>query len=238
MTFNLIGLGLNEKSISLEALESLKKCKKIYLENYTVNFPYTKQQLEKSLKIRIKELNRQEVESETFLQDAKKQDIALLVYGDALSATTHISLIQACKKHKIKHKIFHNASILTAIGETGLSLYKFGKTASLPSWKEHTNKPTSFIQIIKSNLEIKAHTLLLIDISLDMEQAKQQLKEASEKENFNLPEKTILISNAGTDKQRIIYKRISSFPAKISKPYAIIIPSELQLSELEFLENI
>ena len=35
----LIGLGLNEKSISLEGLEAVKKCKKVYLEGYTVDFP-------------------------------------------------------------------------------------------------------------------------------------------------------------------------------------------------------
>ena len=38
----LIGLGLNEKGISLEGLEVIKKCRKVYLEEYTVNFPYKK----------------------------------------------------------------------------------------------------------------------------------------------------------------------------------------------------
>ena len=44
----LIGLGLNEKSISKESLASAKKCEKLYLEGYTVDFPYD---IEKDLNV-------------------------------------------------------------------------------------------------------------------------------------------------------------------------------------------
>ena len=43
----LIGLGLNERGISLEGIEAIRKCKEIYLENYTIEFPYSAQGLEK-----------------------------------------------------------------------------------------------------------------------------------------------------------------------------------------------
>ena len=92
MTFYLIGTGMNENSISADALKILNSCDKIYLENYTVNFPYPIKELEKSLKIKITELNRAKVEDESILKKAKTQNIALLVYGDALSATTHMQL--------------------------------------------------------------------------------------------------------------------------------------------------
>ena len=62
MTFYLIGLGLNEKSLSLEALDVLKKSKEIYLENYTVEFPYKKEELEKTIGKKISELGREQVE--------------------------------------------------------------------------------------------------------------------------------------------------------------------------------
>ena len=45
----IIGLGLNEKSISLEGIEAIEKCEKIYLESYTVEFPYSFEELEKKL---------------------------------------------------------------------------------------------------------------------------------------------------------------------------------------------
>ena len=60
MTFYLIGLGLNPSSISVEALEVLKKCKKIYLEDYTSNFPYSIKKLEKT----IRKKNRQGMDKE------------------------------------------------------------------------------------------------------------------------------------------------------------------------------
>ena len=49
----LIGLGLDKKDISLNAFESLKKCKKVYLENYTNVMPYSVKDLEKALKKKI-----------------------------------------------------------------------------------------------------------------------------------------------------------------------------------------
>jgi len=117
-----------------------------------------------------------------YLSKAEKSKIALLVYGDSLSATTHIQLILECKKREIPYKIFHNASIMTTIAETGLSLYKFGKTTSMPNWKEHTNKPTSFMNYIKDNQSISAHSLVLTDIGLEINNAITQLLESSEKE--------------------------------------------------------
>lgn len=93
MSFYLIGLGLDKKSISLEALEVLKSCKEIYLETYTVNFPYTLEELEKEYQLTITPLDRQRVEDESLLKKAKDEDVALLVYGDSLSATTHMQLI-------------------------------------------------------------------------------------------------------------------------------------------------
>ena len=41
----IIGLGLNIKGISKEGLEAVKRCKKIYLENYTIDFPYSSSEL-------------------------------------------------------------------------------------------------------------------------------------------------------------------------------------------------
>jgi len=58
-----------------------------------------------------------------------------------LTATTHISLIEEAKRCGVKYKIIYNASILDAVAETGLQLYKFGKVTSMPNGK-------SFLQIV------------------------------------------------------------------------------------------
>ncbi|MEM4605684.1 MAG: diphthine synthase [Candidatus Pacearchaeota archaeon] len=235
MTFYLIGLGLNEESISLEAKKQLGKCEKIFLEIYTSDFPYKVKKLEKILGVKIRKLDREDVESEKFLIEAKKKDIALLVYGDPFSATTHSQLILFCKKNNIKYKIFHNSSIINSIGETGLSIYKFGKICSIPKWKDNY-KPTSFIKYIKENKEIKAHSLILIDIGLELKETIHQLEESAKKENFEIPKKIVLVSCLGTKKQKIFYGEIEKIRnKKINKPFCLIIPSEMHYLEEEML---
>ncbi|HLD37461.1 MAG TPA: diphthine synthase, partial [Candidatus Nanoarchaeia archaeon] len=148
--FYLIGLGLDVKSISIEGWEICGKCEKLYLESYTIELPYKTKELEKFLGKKVIGLDREQVEGEKFIDEAKTKDIALLAYGSPLAATTHISLLLKCKKENIPFKIFHNASILDAVAETGLQLYKFGKTASMPKWRG-SYRPMSFIEIIKEN---------------------------------------------------------------------------------------
>ncbi len=239
MTILLVGLGLEKDSISVAALEALKKCDLIYLENYTVDFPYTIEELRESLDLKIEELDRSAVEGLEFLDDAKKKDIALLVYGDALSATTHITIVEECRKRDIEYKVFHNASILVAISETGLQLYKFGKTASMPNWAEHTNKPTSFMKYIQENQSIKAHTLILTDIGLKIKDAINQLQESSEKEKVEVPQKIIICSNAGTENQKIFYDTPENLKEKdVPMPFGMIIPGEMHFVEKEALQSI
>lgn len=239
MTLHLIGTGMTKNSISANALKALKQCDKIYLENYTVNFPYPKEELESQYGIKIQELNRAKVEDESILEESKESQIALLVYGDSLSATTHMQLILECKKQNIECKVYHNASILTTIAETGLSLYKFGKTTSMPNWAEHTNKPTSFANYIKQNQSIDAHTLILTDIGLEISPAIEQLKESAEKEKLKLPKKIIALTHAGTSRQKIFYDTPENLQSKnIEMPFCLIIPTSLHFLEEEALEEL
>jgi len=235
MVFYLIGIGLDENQISKEGFEIIKKADEVYLENYTVDFPYSLRDLEKSLGIKITPLNREDVENESILKQADKKDIVLLVFGSPLTATTHISLILSCIKQKIEYKIIHNASIFDAIAETGLQLYKFGKTASMPTWNDNF-KPKSFVDIINQNQSIQAHTLLLIDIGLDFQSALKQFQE-SIKGELEI-EKIIICSQLGKN-SKIYYESLSNLSnIKIKQPFCFIIPSKLHFLEKEFLEAI
>lgn len=229
----IIGLGLNENGISQQGLEALKKCKKIYLENYTVNFPYSINELEKNIKIKVIPANREFVESDRLIKESKKEDIALLVYGSPLTATTHISLIQDAKNNKIKYEIIYSASIFDAIAETGLQIYKFGKITSMPKWKDNF-KPVSFLEIIKENKKINAHSLILMDIDLEFDDAIKQLLDSG----IEKKEKIIICSGLGTKNSRIFYKEIKDLKnIKIRKPYCIIIPGKMHFMEEEFLKG-
>ena len=161
----------------------------------------------------------------------------MLIYGSPLIATTHISLIQEAQKNKIKYEIIHNASIFDAITETGLQIYKFGKITSMPRW-ENNFKPKSFMNVVKENQIISAHSLILIDVSLDFKEAVKQLETSAKSRRLKL-NKIIVCSVLGTKNKKIFYGKIKELKnKKIKKPFSIIIPSELHFVEKEFLEEI
>lgn len=233
MTFYIIGLGLNEKGISLQGLEALKKCKKVYLENYTVDFPYSKKELEKVLKVKIEELNREKVEAEDFVCGAKKQDIALLIYGNALVATTHISLLFKCGEEKIPYKIIHAGSVFDAITETGLQLYKLGKITNITK-----HESESFFKIIEENDIVGAHSLILLDIGMKVSEALKKLQEIAKKRGFKLKE-VIVCSRLGTKDAVMKYGLIEKLVKEDFKlPACLIIPGKLHFVEKDAIERL
>ena len=80
-------------------------------------------------------------------------------------ATTHTDLVLRARELGIATKIVPNASIMSAIGCTGLQLYNFGQTVSMVFFTE-TWKPSSFYDRVKENVQIGLHTLVLLDIKV------------------------------------------------------------------------
>ncbi|MBI4145136.1 diphthine synthase [Candidatus Woesearchaeota archaeon] len=170
MSLNIIGIGLaDEKDITVKGLELVKKSDVIYLESYTSKLAVPVSALERFYGKKVELADRKLVEieaEENLLKPAKTKEITLLVIGDALSATTHIDLIQRAVEMKINTNVVHNASVLTAIGATGLQLYKFGKVASIP-FTHGDYEPDTPYAILTENQSIGAHTLFLLDLKPD-----------------------------------------------------------------------
>lgn len=233
----LIGIGLDVKDVSLKGIEALKRCKKVYLENYTSDFPYSVKELEKTIKKKVIYADREFVEvARVLLEESKRQNIALLVLGDPLSATTHIDLLLRAQKQRIKTEVIHASSIFTAIADSGLQLYKFGKTASLPKFYPNF-KPESFYDIISDNKKINAHTLLLLDIGLSVKDALFQLKEVLDRKNEKL-DRILICERIGTKQKRFYYDFLDNLTRKNFKvPSCIIIPGNLHFLEKESIER-
>jgi len=206
----LVGLGLNdEKDISVRGLEIIKKCK-CFIELYTSNWKG---------KVDAEKIQRADLEenSQKILNLAKEQDIAILIPGDPLSATTHISLVIDAKKQGITVEIIHSSSIFSAIGETGLQLYKFGRTLTLPKEGEYE----SISKGIKENQSLGLHTLILLDPGMIAQEALDKLK----------PGKVVIAHFS--NKTKIVYSdEAKDFP----EPAVIIIPGKLHFQEKEYLE--
>ena len=229
----LVGLGLNGKGYSREAYDAILKADAVYVDTYTIEFPYDASELVKQFKgKKFIPAGREFVEGMKFIEEAKKKNIVLLVYGSPLIATTHTAIIKEAVEKKIKIKIIHAGSILDAVAETGLQPYKFGKTTSLPNFPAE-----SYLDAVKENLNIKAHTLILIDIGLKFENAIKRLKDDCKKKRIKL-NKIVVCERLGLPDSQIYYGVLSKLKAKkVRAPFCFIIPGEMHFLEKEVLES-
>ena len=218
MPLYLIGLGLcNEKDITIRGLEYIKQSDYVYMEYYTSILSIDYSKLEKYYEKKIILADREMIEidfDKEILEKAKTNKVSLLVVGDPFSATTHMDLFLRCIKEGVKVETVHNASILNSVGITGLSLYRFGETVSIPFFTEKW-RPYSFYDKICLNYKNDLHTLVLLDIKvkeiseenlakgkkiyekprfMTINQALTQLLEASEKSEV-IPENKGMIND-------------------------------------------
>lgn len=169
MTLYFIGLGLcDERDITLKGLETIKKCDYIYLEKYTSILQCSTEKLEELYKKKIILADREMVEkkADKILDQALTYNVAFLVIGDIFGATTHTDLMLRAKEKNVECEYIHNVSILNAIGITGLELYKYGKTTSIP-FSTDSFKPETPYDVIKMNRKDRLHTLILLDLRPD-----------------------------------------------------------------------
>ncbi len=171
MVFYIIGLGLGDpEDISLKAVRVIKNCKEVYLEYYTSVMSSSNADLQKLLGVKLIEADRDfcEIEIDNLLERITKDNegnYAFLVVGDAFCATTHSDLYLRAVKLGIKVEVIHNASIISAVGCSGLQVYRFGQVVSVPLWNPKW-KPDSFYGKILQNRNSGLHTLVLVDIKV------------------------------------------------------------------------
>ncbi|KAG8528326.1 diphthine synthase [Bacidia gigantensis] len=164
----LVGLGLaDETDVTVKGLELIKKAKTVYLEAYTSILLVDSTKLEAYYGRPVVLADRELVESgsDEILADAKDSDVVFLVVGDPFGATTHSDLVLRARELSIPIQTVHNASVMSAIGATGLQLYNFGQAVSMVFFTESW-KPSSFYDRLKENHTIGLHTLMLLDIKV------------------------------------------------------------------------
>uniref|UniRef100_A0A7S3CJS0 diphthine methyl ester synthase n=1 Tax=Strombidium rassoulzadegani TaxID=1082188 RepID=A0A7S3CJS0_9SPIT len=264
MVLFIIGLGLaDEKDITVKGLEAVKTCEKVYLEKYTAVLMCEKEKLEKFYGREVIEADREFVESgcDGMISEAKTQPIAFLVVGDPFCATTHSDLYLRCIKEGVKVEVIHNASIVSAMGCSGMQVYRFGEIISIPFFTE-TWKPYSFYDKIKFNREKGLHTLCLLDIKVKeptMESlargrpvympprymktdcAAQQLMETVEAvkgDSYTEDTPCIGLARVGTDSQEVVSGPLKSFLSRdMGEPmHSFIICGEMHEMEKEMFE--
>lgn len=168
----IIGLGLDDGEITEKGVEALRNVDHTFAEFYTNTKNIDLEQLEEQTGTEIEELSRKEVEQQDWVVEAaQKQDIAFLVSGDPLTATTHYDIKHRAEQKRIEVEVVHAPSILTSVAKTGLNVYKFGRVVTLPE----DSKPSSILEYIENNDSIGLHTLVLLDIDYQADKAAEKL---------------------------------------------------------------
>lgn len=226
----LISLGLyDEKDISLRAVEAAKKCSRLYLELYTTNMNTSAGKISRLIGRPVEEIPREGLENKSgrLVQEAKTRDIGILIGGDALSATTHISLLLEARKAGVKTQVIHGSSVLTAVGEAGLSLYKFGRVVTLANPLQE-----STLEAIRQNKKAGLHTLVLLDIGMAPQEGLKLL-------SGKITGKILAASQLGGNpiiKYGTIQSLLKLKPGKT--PAVLLIPGRLHFMEKEYLESL
>ncbi len=250
--FYLIGIGLKPKQLTLEALDILKTADQVFLEGYTSEYSEgLLKELDELIGKKFKLLGRQGIEEgfDSALSSAKKNNIALMIFGNALTATTHIQLLLDAKEKGIKYKIIPGISITNTIAETGLDEYKFGRIVTICYHSENF-EPESFYGQMQENLKIGLHTLCLLDIKKDEKPRRlmnciegiEILEKISKKRNDNITKLDFVgLLGMGSEEQQIIIGKEdlekSAFVKNIF-PQALIVVGKTNEKENEALKKL
>lgn len=246
-----VGAGINGyRGLSLAAVDVLKKCDIVYVERFTSSLSEADIAGLGSIIGRQPTLvQRWFVEDgRGMLEAAKAKQVALVTYGDPLIATTHSELRARASKNGIQTAVLHGASgIASIMGETGLHIYKFGRTVTMMS------EPKSAISVYNAvfdNLLAGSHTLILTEYShdekagtffLDPGQAFRMLLEVERDQRHHVfSEETFVVvaSRIGEDDSRIVSGKVKSL-AGVGfgpGPHSIIVTGLLHFTEEEALE--
>ena len=245
MSLTLIGLGLHsENDLSLRTIEETKNSDKAYIEFYTSRWHGNLKNLEKIIGKEITELKRKDLEENSgkIIEEAKSKKIVVFIQGDPLIQTTHSSLLLEAKKLGIRTKVIHNSSILSAVGETGLHVQKFGPYVTIPFPEKTKGKsPESIFEIIRENKKRELHTLCLLDVISEENKymtVNEGLQILLSGEIITKEDKLVIFAKAGSDKPLIVYGTADNLIKTNTSdiPAVIIVPGKLHFTEKEYLE--
>lgn len=245
----LVGLGLRGiRSLSIEGESIIRRSDEVMLEGYTSIPPSTSlKDLETYFGKPIKYILRSDIETSLDLfREASVKDIAIIITGDPLSATTHNQIRLDMKTLGIPVEVIENSSILTeAISRTGLFHYRFGPPISLPFISEKF-MPRSVLDKIKKNMENRFHSLILLDLEsgrpMTPSEASNSLLQLEMKYGIGSvspDDEVILISSLHMNNERIIRATLSQLLQLKDDfgPCCLILVSCPENQEKVFLDN-
>ena len=239
-----IGGGLGSlRTLTLEAVEAIRSCERVYVDTYTSiwqpEFLEDVKQFSKEVVLAGRQLLEDRMHE--IVEEAAIHDVGILTPGDPFIATTHTALRDLARRKNVATRVVHGVSILTAsISATGLHVYKFGRTASVPSTDdvEQLRQP---LLAVEENLSRGLHTLLLLDTAgggLTAGEAVSKLIEAERAFGRGVVRGDMLgiaVARLGFPDEAICADLLDRIRGRKlpPPPHALIIPSHLHFTEKE-----
>ncbi len=237
-----VGLGLwDARDITLKGLEEVKKADRVYAEFYTSRLSVGVEKLEKEFGKEIEVLERKDLEEESWkiVSEGAKRNVVILVPGDPMIATTHSSIMVEAKRKGVDIKIIHNASIISAVaGITGLHTYRFGKTATV-SYPYKNRVSRAPLDVVRQNLSINAHTLLLLDLNPEPMKVNEAVNILEKIDDGTLNHFAVGIARAGGDNLVVCdnFYRLRNYDFGEPLHTIVFLARTLHITEYEFLRE-
>lgn len=245
-----VGLGLHDElGISLRGLEELKNAQNVFIEFYTSLLPdFSLKRFETICGKKVQTLSREDIEEkngECILKAAEQGKTVFLVPGDPLIATTHVTLRIEAAKRRIRTRLVHGASVLSAVvGLSGLHNYKFGKSVTIP-FPDETTAETPY-DVVARNKKLGLHTFCLLDMKAENRRYLRigeglnsllKIEEKKQKRAVTLDALAVGIARAGSNNPTVKADSVKDLLDRDfgGPPYSLIFPGRLHFMEAEAL---
>lgn len=252
MPIYLVGGGLGPGYQTDILRKILEISDKIYVETYTVPssdwlVSYIKENTRGEIIVAGRSLL--EEKSRRLVREARKLNVAVVVPGDPLIATTHRSILMVAAEEGVEHRVVPGSSgVCAAKSLSLLDYYKFGRTVTIPGpWRKV--KPYSVLGYIYDNACIGLHTLVLLDISPDGSQLPPPeavsilvgLEEEIGVETLSSASGMVVERAGYLDGRVRVYRRLVDIHGvgdDWMEPASIIIPGELSPIDVEVISKV
>ena len=247
----LIGLGPGDLELMTQhAINVLRNMDKRYLEGYTATLPNDQERKLEQIVGPWERVMRPQIEDgKEILEEAESKNVAIMVVGDPMQATTHVDLIVRAKERGTPVTVVPGISAISlAVTSSGLQSYRFGRQVTLP-YAYGNYLPTSPLRYILDNQSRNLHTLVLLDLDptgLGIEKpihmspaiAGQVLQQMSKKWNEDNEEvnvgtwDVIVLSDLGTAQNRVYSTTIAELEGMDDgRVHCLILPSGMDNHE-------
>jgi len=257
LTLILAGAGLHVGTITLEVREAVERASRVYVDVYTMPQASWLAEWARGLAgDRVVEAGREVIESQSarIVEEASMGDVVVLVPGDPLVATTHVSLLAEASRRGVRWRVIPGISgVVASKTLAGLQYYRYGRTITVPGpWREV--RAVSIVSHLYGNLCVGLHTLVLLDVAdggaqLGPAQGASELllleKELASDVGFErvLPGlMAAVVERAGHPDARVHWGSIASIAEGEGGPWrepsSIVVPGIIHPTELDMIASL